>query len=180
MAEVEVSNSSQTGEKEVNDIYVVGPDHSLIDWDQGLSSGAWLSVAIGGNGKAFSAPSAVDSDETPFLAEDYNTQVAYEGPGNSLLYYWKAHNGSGTETVGGPGTTFSAPTIATGNNSTSLSAQGQDNSLDFYWQQTGTDDSWNQETVANSNTTYSVPAMAEGNNSTAIVTEGPGNIVSFY
>ncbi len=180
LAEVQVSNSSQTADKEVNDIYVVGPGHSLVDWDQGLSSGAWVPVAIGGNGEAFSAPSAVDTDEVSFLAFDYNTQVAYQGPGDSLLYYWKDHNGSGTQTVAGPGTTFSAPTIADGNNSTSISAQGPGNSLAFYWQQTGTDDTWNQEAVANSASTYSVPAMAEGNNSTSIVTEGPSKSVDFY
>ena len=167
------------GLREVNDIYVVGPAHSLVDWDQGLSSGGWAPVAIAGNGKAFSAP-AVDTDEASFLASDYNTQVAYEGPGDSLLYYWKDHNGSGTETVAGPGTTISAPTIADGNNSTSITAQGPGDSLAFYWQQTGTDDTWNQEPVANSGSTYSVPAMAEGNNSTSIVSEGPNRSVGFY
>ena len=180
LAEVEASNSSHSGLKEVNDIYVMGPDHSLVDWDQGLLSGGWQRSAIAGDGEAFSAPSAVDSVEISYFASDYNTQVAYEGPGDSLLYYWDDRNGSGTETVAGPGTTTSAPTIADGNNSTSVAAQGPGNSLAFYWQQTGTDDPWDQEPVAGSGSTYSVPAMAEGNNSASIVTEGPGKSVNFY
>ena len=180
LAEVEASNSSHSGLKEVNDIYVMGPDHSLVDWDQGLLSGGWQRSAIAGDGEAFSAPSAVDSVEISYFASDYNTQVAYEGPGDSLLYYWDDRNGSGTETVAGPGTTTSAPTIADGNNSTSVAAQGPGNSLAFYWQQTGTDDPWDQEPVAGSGPTYSVPAMAEGNNSASIVTEGPGKSVNFY
>ena len=179
LAEVQVSNSSQTADKEVNDIYVVGPGHSLVDWDQGLSSGAWVPVAIGGNGEAFSAPSAVDTDEVSFLAFDYNTQVACQAgrqPAVLLERPQRVRHADGS----GAGTTFSAPTIADGNNSTSISAQGPGNSLAFYWQQTGTDDTWNQEAVANSASTYSVPAMAEGNNSTSIVTEGPSKSVDFY
>jgi len=164
----------------ISDIYVVGPDHSLVDWDQGLSSSGWQPTAIAGNNNAFSATSATDTIETTSEAVDYNTQVAYQGPHNSLLYYWKDRHGSGRETVAGPGTTFSPPTIVDGNNATSIGAQGPSDSLAFYWQQTGTDDPWNQEPVANSGSTYSVPAMGEGNNSTSIVTEGPGKSVDFY
>ncbi len=182
LAQIEVNNSTQTATKEVNDIYVVGLDQSLVEWLQGLGlpSGAWTSDTIAGSGEAFSAPSAIDFKEASVFALDYNTQVAWEGPGHSLLYYWRDKNGSGTETVAGPGTTLSAPTIDDGNNSTSIAAQGPRNSLAFYWQQTGTDDPWNQEPVANSGSTYSVPAMGEGNNSTSIVTEGPGKSVGFY
>jgi hypothetical protein len=84
-----------------------------------------------------------------------NSMVAYEGPGNSLLYYWEDSNqGSGTETVAGPGTTFSAPAIGLGNNSTGITAEGPEHSLEFYWQTYGGSSGWNEEPAAGNWTTY--------------------------
>jgi hypothetical protein len=164
-----------------NDIYVEGPDHSLVDWWQGASGGPWRQLGIAGNGTTYSAPAVVEINETSFLGTPaYDSMVAYEGPSNSLQYYWEAAgSGSGSETVAGPGTTFSGPSIATGNNSTSIAAEGSDHSLAFYWQTLDTS-SWNQESVASSSSTFSNPSIAEGNNSTSIIAQGLDHSLDFY
>jgi len=162
---------------DVSDIFVEGPNHSLIDWNQNdyLAGGAWYENVIAGDNTTFSAPSGIDITES-----DYVLEVAYQGLNNSLKYSWAvAGTPSSSETVAGPGTTFSAPSLALGNNSTSIAAQGPNHSLEFYWQTIG-GTVWGQESVNGSNSTYSAPSIGEGNNSTGITVEGHDHTLDFY
>ena len=66
--------------------------------------------------------------------------IAAQGADNSLMFYWQT-NGTApwhAEQVAGPGTTFSAPSIAQVGDSSAIAAQGRDGSLMFYWQTIGT------------------------------------------
>jgi hypothetical protein len=65
--------------------------------------------------------------------------IAAEGPGQSLEFYWQA---TGTvpwhpEQVAGPGTTFSAPSVALVGESSVISAEGPNLAVEFYWQAIG-------------------------------------------
>jgi hypothetical protein len=121
----------------------------------------------------------------PVTAADHSSVIAIEGPDNSLDFYWQAFGttpGSTPwreEVVAGPGTTFSAPSVSTADNSTVIVAQGASNSLDFYWQSYGTT-TWSSEMVAGPATTFSPPSIAAANNTSVIAALGPANTLDFY
>ena len=75
--------------------------------------------------------------------------IAVAGAKNRLRFFW-ATNGSPTwhaETVAGPRTTYSAPSITANGNSANISAVGAGQRLKFYWAVNGTP-TWHAETVA--------------------------------
>jgi hypothetical protein len=161
-------------------IFVEGPDHTLVDWSQQIGQGAWYRTQDEGDDTVYSAPAGWATTSHPGITTAENVGAAYEGPQNDLQYYWVGTDeGSGTETVAGAGTTLSAPAIVNDNNDVSISAQANNNSLNFYWQPDG-GSGWNRERVAYSGSTFSSPAMAEGNNAISIAAQGPTGSLSFY
>jgi hypothetical protein len=58
-------------------------------------------------------------------------------------------------------------------------ADGENNSLDFFWQADGST-TWSGTFVAGSGTTYSTPVIIANNGSSNIVAEGPLNQLMFY
>jgi hypothetical protein len=172
------------------DIVVEGPSHSLVDWYQpicvtrciaGLGTG-WHQTPLAALGTTYSAPAAISyaGSLTPVGA-------AYEGPQNSLQFSWSFIPPAGpvglpgypvTETVAGPGSTFSAPSIGIGNDVTSIAAQGPDHDLDFYVYTSG-QWTWNEDSVS-SDSAYSPPSIGEANGATSIVAEGPSHSLLFY
>jgi hypothetical protein len=126
---------------------------------------------------------AVAGDETVIAAQGANNNlVVYEQP----IYAVRAGSG-GNGCCSGPwhadpnpfagdGTTFSEPSIAAlGNNTILITAQGQDNSLQFYWQTVGTT-TWHAIQAAPE---YSVangaPQLAVVGGNPVIAAEGDGN-----
>jgi len=80
--------------------------------------------------------------------------IAAQGPGGSLEFYWQPI-GSGQwnpEQPAGPGTTYSAPSVAHVGNNSVIAATRDDGSLWFYWQPIGSEQ-WNPEQVAGTGTT---------------------------
>lgn len=74
--------------------------------------------------------------------------IAFQGPRNSLRFYWAA-DGSATwhtETVAGAGSTFSTPSMAVNGNVVNIAAEGPDNTLRLFWAADGTSD-WHTEGV---------------------------------
>jgi hypothetical protein len=109
-------------------------------------------------------------------------EIAVEGPGNSLDYYYQSAPGSWQEYQvpgGGPGTTYSAPSLVQVDASTTVIAvEGPSNSLRYYEQSGGT---WHMQQVATAGTTFSAPSVAGvGGGSWRIAAEGPGNSLYFY
>jgi lipoprotein-anchoring transpeptidase ErfK/SrfK len=90
--------------------------------------------------------------------------VAVQGPGNSMWFYWEANGGQwqGPLGVGGPGSTFSSPSLAF--NAIGLPAvavQGPGNSLWFYWEANG--GQWQGPLgVGAAGSTFSSPSLASG------------------
>jgi len=119
-----------------------------------------VAVMIGG---ATAAQAAATTGPSITLNGDY-TDIAVQGPNDSLKFYWAA-DGSTTwtaETVAGSGTTYSAPSMLVNGNTVDIAVQGPNDSLDFYWATIGTGTgtgTWHPETVAGSGTTYSAPSM---------------------
>jgi hypothetical protein len=88
--------------------------------------------------------------------------IAATGVNESLMFYWQT---IGTrpwyrEQVAGPGTTFSAPSVAQVGNSSVIAAQGPNRTLMFYWQTIGTAP-WHPEQVAAPETTLWTPSIAQ-------------------
>ena len=83
------------------------------------------------------------------------------------------------QALAGPGTTFSAPSVAQVGKQTVIAAQGPNNSLAFYWQPIGSG-TWNPEQVAGQGTTSSAPSVAQVGNQTVIAAQGPNNSLVFY
>lgn len=81
--------------------------------------------------------------------------------------------------IAGPGTTFSAPSVAAvnGGSSWAIAAEGSSNSLMFYHQIFGL---WAPQQTAGPGTTYSTPSLAETSLGLGIAAEGPGNSLDFY
>jgi hypothetical protein len=154
----------------VFNIFVEGPHHSLVQWQNSSSTGGWLPFPWGNN-TTYSAPSAIDFDNAD--------AVAYESSSNSLEYLWDGGSTPTPETVAGPATTFSAPSLAQGNNAMSIAVEGPSNSLDFYSQAAGST-VWELEPVNGAGSTYAAPSIAEGNNATTIAAEGPDHSLDFY
>jgi hypothetical protein len=102
-----------------------GVNHSLV-WSDGYDQAVQIATA----GRVYSAPSL-----TGLITEE---RLTAQGPSNSL-YFWFGGSGgggwSGPAQVGGPGTTFSAPSMAeeTPGGNIDLAVQGPNNSIYFYW-----------------------------------------------
>jgi hypothetical protein len=78
-----------------------------------------------------------------------SVNIAAAGSLARLKFYW-AVNGTSTwhpETVAGPGSTFSAPSMTVNGNRVNISTVGAANRLKFYWAVNGTP-TWHPETVA--------------------------------
>jgi hypothetical protein len=79
--------------------------------------------------------------------------IAVQGPRNSLQVYWQPIGSQqwNRETVAGPGSAFSAPSVAQVGDSTVIAVQGPNDqgpndTLLFFWQPIGSQQ-WNQENV---------------------------------
>jgi serine/threonine protein kinase len=142
-------------------IAVQGPDNSLLFYMLDGTSVAY-STRLAGPHSAFSVPSS-----SVFVDED--DLVAVEGPDNSLNMYdgsQLAANGGppwSTWNVAGPGTTYSAPSVAAPGGFITIGAEGPDHSLRMYWGDEGREPSvnWTFGSVAPAGTTYSAPAVME-------------------
>ena len=75
--------------------------------------------------------------------------IAAQGPNDSLVFYWQTVGSLqwNLEQVAGPGTCFSAPSVAQVGGQTVIAAQGPNDSLVFYWQTSGSGQ-WNPEQVS--------------------------------
>ena len=86
----------------------------------------------------------------PSIAETTTgANIAVQGPNHSLMFYWAANdtNTWHSETVTGPGTTYSAPSIAETTTGANITAVGPSNGLKFYWAANDTN-TWHSEQVA--------------------------------
>ena len=74
--------------------------------------------------------------------------IAAQGPNDSLVFYWQTVGSLqwNLEQVAGPGTCFSAPSVAQVGGQTVIAALGSNDSLVFYWQTSGSGQ-WNPEQV---------------------------------
>jgi titin len=131
-----------------------------------------------------SAPTAAYS--APALVQGPNsTELAVQGPNNSLDFYWKPSGSSGwsgPSVVAGPGTTYSAPSIVRGSsNSTEIVAEGANNTLDFYWNTDG-NPTWNLQVPGGAGSTYSSPniVLAPSYPNLDVAVEGPNNSLDYY
>lgn len=157
-----------------------GPDNSLMVYWQQINGAGWQPQTVAPAGSAFSAPSLAQIDNSAC--------IAVQGPGNSLDFYWQAMDGPGwpgtrwnPETVAGPNTTFSAPSLAQIGNSACIATEGPDSKLSFYWQTIGSPAPWSPpETVAGSPLASSAPSLAQIGNSACIAVQSPGNALNFY
>ena len=99
---------------------------------------AFLAVALMTGGAT--AAQAAASTGPSLILNGSNTDIAVQGPNDSLTFYW-ANDGSPTwkpETVAGSGTTYSAPSMILDGSTINIAAMGKGNSLDFYWATIGT------------------------------------------
>ena len=162
-----------------------GPDHSLYAYWQD-PSGNWigpLGLDGGRGGIAYSTP-AIGFDPDTGLAT-----VVAEGPGNSLYAYWQDSTGNWNGPLGidggDGGIAFSEPAISfdPSGDVTTVVAEGPDNSLYAYWQDSG--GPWQgplgidggQGGIAFSTPAiYFDPSAA----STAVVADGPDNSLYAY
>ena len=123
--------------------------------------------------------------------------VAAQGPGHSLYFYWELYNSStsgytgvwnGPLGIGGPGSTFSAPAIiaqgtsdpsSPGYGNFDIAVEGPNHTGDLYWDISGT---WyGPYQFAGPGTVYSTPAMAEDSNGNLQITlQGPANTLYAY
>ena len=122
--------------------------------------------------------------------------VVAQGPGHSLYFYWELEDSSGNYTgvwngplgIGGPGSTFSAPTIvAQGNNDSSspgygnfdIAVEGPNHTGDLYWDISGT---WyGPYQFAGAGMVYSTPGMTEDSHGNLQITaQGPSNSLYAY
>jgi hypothetical protein len=182
-AMVRFTNKSGTG----TDIAAEGPSHQLEFYYKYDNPGSvWHQSTPAGPNTTFSAPAMVRFSNS--LGN--GTEIAAEGPGHRLEYYYNydGKRGWAQSTVAGPNTTYSPPAMVrfsnTSGNGTEIAAQGSGNQLDYYWNVDGMPPPWNQATVAGANTTYSAPAIVRFSNSlgngTEIAAEGPGNQLDYY
>ncbi len=114
--------------------YVQGAGNDLDNWRWSVNGsnvpyvyGDW---PIGPGGSTLSAPTGDDG-----------TAATAIGPSNSLFFYWETSGWNGPLAVGGAGTSFSVPAIAsklTDGQNPAIAVRGPGNSLDFYWNIAGT------------------------------------------
>ncbi len=118
--------------------------------------------------------------------------IAAQGPSHSLYFYWELEDSSGNYTgvwngplgIGGPGSTWSAPTILAQSNGAAdgnfdIAVQGPSHSGDLYWDISGT---WyGPYQFAAPNTVFGTPGMVEDSNGNVQITaEGPNNTMDAY
>src|SRR5579859_1866350 len=111
-----------------------------------------------------------------------DVNIAVQGPGNSLMFYWQVNGASGwnVETVAGAGTTFSAPSMNVDGNDVNIAVQGPDHSLMFYWTFNGSG-TWHTETVGGALTAAQGPSLAvDGNTFYIAVVHSFGGLDVWY
>ena len=117
------------------------------------------------------------------LADQQNLpEIAAEGPSNSLDYYYQSVPGVWHEEQvpgGGPGTTYSAPSLAQVGGTTVIAVEGPGNSLSDYVETGGT---WQEQQIAGSGTTFSAPSVTgdTANGGWRNAAEGLNNSLYFY
>jgi hypothetical protein len=124
-------------------------------WWQADGSSSWNQSEVAGYGSAYSDPAMTTNSS--------GTEIAAEGPGNSLWFWWNI-NGSPAwygEQVAGPGSTYSAPAITDSGNATQIAAEGPDGTLWFYWVSHGSS-AWNATQVGGPGAAALAPAMTLG------------------
>jgi lipoprotein-anchoring transpeptidase ErfK/SrfK len=109
--------------------------------------------------------------------------VAVQGPGNSLWVYWEASSGQwqGPLGVGGPGSTFSSPSLAFDPNGLpTVAVQGPGNSLWVYWQASNAQ--WYGPLgVGGPGSAFSSPSLGfDTNGLPNVAVQGPSNSLWFY
>ena len=115
-----------------------------------------------------------------YTDQDYSTSATssavtlYQGPGNSL----RAAGSGGAAVVGGSGTTFSSPSLATVGPDTYAAAEGTGHSLDFYADHGG----WGASVaVAPGGSAFSAPSLAvEAGGNVDLAVEGPSETLYFF
>ncbi len=111
--------------------YVRGAGDDLDQWQtqtQGSAAMLFGWYPVGPGNTTASSPSGGDT-----------VDVAALGPSNTLYFYWFGGGGwRGPLGVGGPGSSFSIPSLAIGSSGPSIAVQGPGNSLYFYWGLNGT------------------------------------------
>jgi hypothetical protein len=165
----------------VINIAVEGPGHSLILYLTVKGTFHWESVEIPGP-VAYSAPSAT----TMLVDRSYLEHIAVEGPGHTLnMYVFNGRHEIYSHIVGGPGTTFSAPSIGVLGGATDvIAAQGPANSLDVY---TGFPElpgpggpPWARGIAARQGTTFSAPSVTVPGGYVTISVQGPDHSLRLY
>jgi len=107
--------------------------------------------------------------------------VPSRGPNDSLTFY-SAIDGTSTwnpETVVGPGTTYSAPSMILNGSDLDVAVKGPDNTLVYYWAPIG-DAQWTPVSVGLSGTTFSAPSMNLNGNEVNFTAMGSDNSLWFY
>ena len=109
--------------------------------------------------------------------------VAVQGPGNSLWVYWQTTDAQwhGPLGVGGPGSTFSSPSIAfNASGQPTVAVQGPGNSLWVYWQTT--DAQWHGPLgVGGPGSTFSSPSIAfNASGQPTVAVQGPSHSLWVY
>ncbi len=130
------------------------------------------------NAAGVSSPSS-ETSASPF-ASPY---VAVEGPGHSLLLYWRTSDAQwhGPLGIGGPGSTFASPAIMTGPNGLPyVAVEGPANTTWLYWETA--DAQWHGPLqVAAAGSTFSGPAIAPGPDGLPdVVVQGPSGSLWLY
>ena len=109
--------------------------------------------------------------------------LATQGPGNTLDYYW-ATPGSpwSSAQVGVPGSTYSAPSLfVEAGGEAHIAAEGPGNTLDYYWATPGGPNSWNFAPIAGPGSIYSAPSIfVRAGGEADIAAEGPRNTLVYY
>ena len=141
------------------------------NWNQSLAAG-W--------GTTYSAPAMVRFSN----ASGTGTEVAYEGPGNSLGFSYNidGQKNWNPSTIPGPGT-YSAPAIVRDSTGTYVTAEGPGHQLEFYSNvdPTNPTNTWQQQVIGLSGgTIFSAPSMVEDSGRIYIVAEGPNQSLMFY
>ena len=136
-----------------------------------------VAVMIGGATAAQAAASTGPS----VILNGNDTDIAVQGPNDSLTFYYAA-DGSSTweaDTVAGPGTTYSAPAMILDGSTVDIAAEGPDGSLDFYSATTGTS-TWHSEVVAGEYNIGSAPAIILDGSTVDIAAESQENNLWFF
>jgi ligand-binding SRPBCC domain-containing protein len=113
------------------------------------------------------------------------TEVAAQGPGNSVDFYEKADGQTGwTATqVAGAGSAYSTPAIVRGATWTDVAVQGPNHTLNYWYSPDGSG-KWYPFSVPGENIAYSAPTLVRGVTAggswTDIAVEGPNNTLNYW